>query len=473
MLIPAPSSIEYRNRLFTFGREVILTVSNSIDDIDILEELWENFTFGFGKLKINKIKTEKRIAVISTSAVDKIADEENSIDDYVYHITAKDNGIFIDYSDRLSLLYAFYTVLQLIEWEADNRFVIQSCDIYDKPVTEFRGIHICVFPETELEYIEKIIKLSAFFKISHIVLEFWGTLKYDALAELSWKSGFSKEQIKPLVQSAEKMGIKIIPMFNHLGHATQSRLIHGRHVVLDQNPKLQGLFEPDGWTWCISNPDTRNLLRKIRKELIDLFGNCGYFHLGCDEAYSFATCRRCSKYNKSDLLIEYLNSLADELAGYGIRGIVWGDQFLDSAEYKFPYFGSSDSDNETHKKLHKLSKKLIIADWQYDVKDKSKPILSSEYLHEKGFDVLLSPWYERENITALTLNAKKFYGVLGTTWHYLKEYFRIIPQTAAEAWSGSEVTNECILLANTARILRKLSSQGREYENCGFNNSEI
>ena len=116
---------------------------------------------------------------------------------------------------------------------------------------------------------------------------------------------------------------------------------------------------------------------------------------------------------------------------------------------------------------------MIIADWQYDVKDKSKPILSSEYLHEKGFDVLLSPWYEKENITALTLNAKKFYGVLGTTWHYLKEHFRIIPQTAAEAWSGSEVTNECVLLTNTARILRKLSSQGREYENCGFNNSEI
>ena len=54
MLIPAPSSIEYRNGLFAFGREVILTVSNSIDDIDILEKLWENFTFGFGKLKINK-----------------------------------------------------------------------------------------------------------------------------------------------------------------------------------------------------------------------------------------------------------------------------------------------------------------------------------------------------------------------------------------------------------------------------------
>ena len=163
MLIPAPSSVEYQNGLFTFGREVILTVSNSIDDIDILEELWKNFTFGFGKLKINKIKTEKRIAIISTSAIDKIADEENSIDDYVYHIAVKDTGIFIDYSDRLSLLYAFYTVLQLIEWEADNRFVIQSCDIYDKPATEFRGIHICVFPETELEYIEKIIKLSAFF----------------------------------------------------------------------------------------------------------------------------------------------------------------------------------------------------------------------------------------------------------------------------------------------------------------------
>ena len=77
-------------------------------------------------------------------------------------------------------------------------------------------------------------------------------------------------------------------MFNHLGHASASRSSYGRHVVLDQNPRLATLFEPDGWTWCLSNPETLELLRAIRSELIELFGEGGFFHIGCDEAYSLS-----------------------------------------------------------------------------------------------------------------------------------------------------------------------------------------
>ena len=30
--------------------------------------------------------------------------------------------------------------------------------------------------------------------------------------------------------------MEVIPMINHLGHASASRACYGRHVVLDQNP---------------------------------------------------------------------------------------------------------------------------------------------------------------------------------------------------------------------------------------------
>ncbi len=68
---------------------------------------------------------------------------------------------------------------------------------------------------------------------------------------------------------ANELGIEIIPMFNHLGHASASRVMHGKHVVLDQNPKLQPLFSEDGWSWNLDNQNTVKLLRNIREELID------------------------------------------------------------------------------------------------------------------------------------------------------------------------------------------------------------
>ena len=56
-------------------------------------------------------------------------------------------------------------------------------------------------------------------------------------------------------------------MSNQFGHATQSRDAYGRHVLLNRNPRLSRLFEPDGWTWCLSNPDTYRMLAEMRAEL--------------------------------------------------------------------------------------------------------------------------------------------------------------------------------------------------------------
>lgn len=63
------------------------------------------------------------------------------------------------------------------------------------------------------------------------------------------------------------MGLEVVPMFNCWGHASGSRIRHGRHVVLDQNPRLAPLFEPDGWTWCLTNPRAQALLRSVCDEL--------------------------------------------------------------------------------------------------------------------------------------------------------------------------------------------------------------
>jgi hypothetical protein len=131
-------------------------------------------------------------------------------------------------------------------------------------------IHICVFPENDLYFIKKLIRLSALCQYTHIVIEFWGMLQYDCLKELAWPHAFTKAQAQELIDECRELGIEPIPMFNMFGHATGSRECYGKHVVLDQNPTLQYLFTPDGWGWDITSEEVFALLKQVRQELYDL-----------------------------------------------------------------------------------------------------------------------------------------------------------------------------------------------------------
>jgi len=57
---------------------------------------------------------------------------------------------------------------------------------------------------------------------------------------------------------------------------------------------------------------TRALLKQVRGELYDLFGEGEFMHIGCDEAYYYT---RCDKDRKK--LPAFLKSLTDEVAEEG------------------------------------------------------------------------------------------------------------------------------------------------------------
>ena len=91
-------------------------------------------------------------------------------------------------------------------------------------------------------------------------------LRYDCLKELSCPHAFSKEEAGELIRECRELGMEPVPMFDQLGHATASRLCYGKHVLLDQEPKLEHLFTPDGWAWNIGSERVKTLLRRVSFE---------------------------------------------------------------------------------------------------------------------------------------------------------------------------------------------------------------
>lgn len=440
----------------------VFAKANAVLDKTVLREFWKGFTFGGSEIDFTRVDD----FTFSVGKAKKIECEN-----YSYAINVEREGVFISADGEKSLIRAFVTFLDLIKCDEDGVPTVKCVEIKEKALIEKRMIHFCIFPETELWQIERFIRLCGALKYTHIVFEFWGMYKYECLKELAWECAFSKEQIKPLIQTANDLGMEIIPMFNHWGHASQSRQIYGKHTVLSQNPKLQYLFTDDGWRWRIQSKKTRELLRCVRRELTELCGEGEYFLIGCDEADGFGFSKE-----ESDEICEYINEIAGELAARGRKTIMWADMLLapdPSYNKENAYCTNAPTKQASDYLLEHLDKNIILADWQYEVK--KAPAETSLLLKEKGFDVLLCPWsIGWENVTACidTVSEHKLCGLLHTTWHTLSNGMPHVLKAAVNCQSECERTGQ-VYATHTAALLRKAYPCDGDYDKAGWSIKQI
>ena len=244
----------------------------------VIEELLSNFTYG-EKWEVSYEGEQNQITFGNYIPCE--------LESFEFALNISAEGVYISGKDYSSLIRGFITFLEEIKYsEKDDTFYLEENCIRKNPIIDFRCAHFCLFPDINLDFMKKCIRSCAIVKYSHLIIEFWGTLKFDCMKELGWTFAYSKEEIKELVNEANALGIEIIPMFNHLGHASASRSMEGKHVILDQNPKYEYMFESYGWVWNFQKEEVSVLLSKVRKELIELCGEGRYFHLGCDEGIS-------------------------------------------------------------------------------------------------------------------------------------------------------------------------------------------
>lgn len=456
---------EHKNQIqkdgcFFIGKNVVAAASKALDK-PILKEFWKSFTFDCSRIEISYTDD----VVFSVGVAEKPKCENHS-----YAINVETGGICITAKNEKGLIHGFMTLLDLIQSDNDGNPFIVCTEIKESPDIEKRMIHFCIFPETKLWQAERFVRLCGALKYTHIVLEFWGMYKYDCLKELSWEHAFSKEEMRPLIQTANDMGIEIVPMMNHWGHASQCRQMYGKHTVLSQNPKLQYLFSDDGWRWNINNPKTKELLRSIRAELIELCGKGEYFMIGCDEADGF----NFSEIEMNEIC-DYVNEISEELSSYGRKALMWADMLLaPNCSYNDIYCTNAPSQVVSDYMLDRLNKNIVLADWQYNAKQ--APIETALFLKEKGFDTLLCPWSKScENLYACveTVKKEKLYGVLHTTWHTLSQHMPYVLINAANCWSECKVSKQVLFSNRTASILRKAYPCGGNYEKSGWSEKQI
>lgn len=424
----------------------------------LTEKLWYRFCLNSSSLAL--VPGEENAFCIGVpKKIDLPANKE-------YAVSVEENGVYVIGRDYSSLMRGYFALLMKIEQNGDV-FQIECREETSRYLMKNRMIHICVFPENDLYFIKKLIRLSALCQYTHIIIEFWGMLKYDCLKELSWPNAFSKDEARELIEECRMLGVEPIPMFNQLGHASASRVCYGKHVVLDQNPKLQRLFTPDGWAWNIASDEVKALLKRVREELYALFGEGEYMHVGCDEAYYITRNAALRRH-----LPDYLKDLTHEVEAEGRRPMLWMDMLLEKDAFKDCY--SSGEKDEIEEIRNSTAKSTVFVDWQYGCVDIPVPSLLS--LKDCSRDVMGAPWFDEGNYTAhvQTVAENGLFGVMLTTWHLLKQNMPSILGCAKKLgaamfyWSAFSGIHE-----ETATLLRRLSFEGNTYEDCGWSKKQI
>lgn len=340
------------------------------------------------------------------------------------------------------LIYGCQTLLQLVTsgpaGSAGKQ--LRGVQIVDYPQLGFRGVHVCIFPNTELASVRQMILWAARYKYNAVVVEFWASVKSKKRPETAYEHAYTPEQIRPLVRLGHALGMEMIPSLNSWGHASGMRSRSGEHAVLDRHPEHKDLYESNGWSFCLSNPAIYDHLFDRYEELLELFAPTRYFHLGLDEAWGHRGLkedRRCRGDKPLKLISRHLDKLHEYFTRRNVQVLMWHDMFL---QRNHPQLGRQSPANsrppfDTHLALPSLPKDVIIATWNYSAQNEW-PV--PEYFHDKGFPVVVCPWKTKGNTIAMVDTAKKhdLLGLLATTWDSLDVCQPSVGRAGVLAWTA-------------------------------------
>ncbi len=430
-LCPRPKFAEFKPEYFILQKGGVIKIATSKlkeEQIDFFESLPKQYW-----------RFDCKLVFTELADAQKLGNEGYSID-------IDNNGIVIEANGFSAVHHAFKTLRQMSEKQRDGEGeVFAFCKIKDAPTIAFRAIHLCALPETSLNDLEKYVRLASFYKFNYVIIQPIGVFPFKSHPEFCFNDKkLNRKKLKKLIKLCKQLGLTPFPEFSILGHASQARLFTGKHAVLNSNPEYADIFEPNGWSYCMSSARCEKILKDLISELYEFYENPPFFHFGCDEAFDKATCYKCRHQNAGELFAKHIKKFTDYLLEkHNARPIIWHDMLLDKTDSRWKNQVATGSPDFA-KVIEVLDRRVVIADWQYSYQIKNQEDFpTSTYFKSKGFDVVVSPWHNKIGAYALAKNANKnkLWGYLGTTWHYTYRnhcFDNMFLHGANAAWNGGE-----------------------------------
>jgi len=258
--------------------------------------------------------------------VDKnLAEEE-------YSIEIKKKAAKVSASSPKGFLYAIQTLSQMLPisfWDgkaaAEDKWVLPSCKIKDKPRFAYRGMHLDVCRHFfDVKEVKKYLDVMAMHKMNrfhwHLTDDQGWRIEiksYPKLTEIGayrdetmvlknfdpyvgdgkrYGGFYTQEQIKEVVAYAANLGITVIPEIDLPGHMVAALASYPELGCSGGPYKVWTMWGVDDHVLCPGKETTFKFLESVLTEVMELFPS-EYIHIGGDECpkTEWVKCPNCQK----------------------------------------------------------------------------------------------------------------------------------------------------------------------------------
>ncbi len=302
-----------------------------------------------------------------------------------YRLLISDNAVRAYASDAEGAGYAMATVLQLIK--TDNAGIsLPKVEILDSPDCAYRAFMVDLARKWhEFDTLLYYVDLCYLYKIKYLHLHFIDTQSYTLPSEKFPKMPtdgrhYSREEIEKLNSYAAARGVELIPEIELPGHAAAMVSAYpelfANTLEVESFTDKYSLFNNNtkGNIICVGKEGILDTVKELLTEVIAMFPNSEYIHIGGDEATiaEWEVCTDCKRYmkkkgigNVKELYSDCVKNITDLVLSLGKTPIVWEG---------FPKEGAD-----------KISRDVIVIAWE------SYYHLAPELI-EEGFKIINASW---------------------------------------------------------------------------------
>ncbi len=323
-----------------------------------------------------------------------------------YELEINPHGCSIQASNLRGFVMAVETFIKLLKKEA-----IPSVKISDIPFMHFRGVHLFIPSEAQMDFAKRLIKyIISPMGYNTVILQVSGGMIYDRHPEISeafahavemkeygWPafphSGIAegkpitKQMLKDYIRYIRSFGIDVIPEVQSLAHVQYLTIAFPEIAEIAEgdsteavDTRIEDMLPSQFYRhdYCPSNPRSYEILFDVIDEIIEVFEPKEFVHMGHDEVRTIGACPICKKKTPAQLFAEDVCKIHEYLASKGLRMMMWADMIQPVTKYQTP------------DAIDMIPKDIVMLDfiWYFHL---GKDI--EDNLLEKGFDVMIGNLY--------------------------------------------------------------------------------
>lgn len=156
-----------------------------------------------------------------------------------------------------------------------------------------------------------------------ILLELEDKFPYRSMPEIVHPDAWSRTEFAAFREAAAANGIEIIPLLQCAGHLDYILKHEEYRHLREGNPPRDATNE-----WCLADTaQPMEIFQKLSTEILEVFPDCRYFHIGADEYDCNHPCSRCGDRDRHELFVDHVSECNAFIRNTGRKVVVWDDMF--------------------------------------------------------------------------------------------------------------------------------------------------